>query len=496
MKQFTQRSINKNHSDSLHLGSDRGSVSKGVLLGIICLVLGTVITLYFISPSEEPINQDTPIGSVEVPPQGGVVLQTPPPINTVIPETILEVEYSISYVVGEKKQPNPQQIRYLQAGDLYARRESSPNYSLGRQELVVRNEEDQWIANLFTKSARHMNFAGPMMSRGYPIPAIGFKGLLNFGEEIQFFIRNNATQKIEGGQEVYSLSSDNGLLNLFVDIETKTPRRLEYKGQGVVTELNISKYNSSHKFDKEMFTLPKDIRVLEIGANQTPVQFRRWLDEDPRILGYYKSPNSEMILDVLKEIKWQHSFNSRVYLGSFFGSIMSKRPELIKEVMQIAKNSEPEVQLIVANALRSCRSEECLRELRSNPFSFSQEGIQKFSEIAEKEAQGSDVIRGPDGLVASFLVSGDMEHVNGLLKLFDEQMVRQGESLPFTEHVKEYARLLKRLSRDNETLEKLISEKASVSKTAKLALEADDRFGEAAATVPGSLPSVPPSSIK
>lgn len=457
--------------------AERGSINKGLLLVVLVLAAAATITFYFIKPAREQPNQVEATAQSIIPPMETVV-GIPTPDYSVVPESMLEIEYTFTHGTAKGRPIEPQQVRYYQAGDFYGRRELSPNYFLGQQEVILRNKQDQWIVNLFTKSARHMDFAGPTLTKALPMPTRGYAGILNFGEEIQFFVRNNAKQEIVGEEEIYTLSSQGENLTLVVSTKTKLPVRLEYSGDGIVTKLNISKYDTSKRFNEQLFAVPKDLQVLEIGSNQLPLRFRRWLDEDPRILGYYRSSNSEDILNIIKDLRWSPSLPGRSYLGNFFGLVMEKQPDLLREILKITKDKEPEVQLLIANGLRWCRNDECAKALKSNPFGFSDEGIHKFAEIPSRVRQAGVPVASPDGMLSEFLVTGDTKSLMELIDFFDKQLEVQGKYTFFVEHVKEYASVVKRLMKDNLALGNEVSQRASSSKMATFIINADDSIAE------------------
>ena len=144
MKKDMQQSRKNSPDGGLDLRADRGSVSKGLILAILFLALGTAVTLYFVIPSEESINQGKTSGLVDLPlvDQESYATPLPTPNYATVPETMLEVEYNISYSVGGKKQSNSSQVRYFQAGDFYSRRESKQTSGLLIYSL---NLLDIWI---------------------------------------------------------------------------------------------------------------------------------------------------------------------------------------------------------------------------------------------------------------------------------------------------------------------------------------------------------------
>ena len=449
MRHFSNEYIISKINNRDRFGGSTGSVTKGILLGLFALALGTGITLYFLNLTAVPTSTTpTPTATEISLPQDGAPnfspldpkqVAMPETMPETVPETMLEVEYSISHIKGASP-AKTQKVHFFQAGDQYSRYETEPNYFLGNHNLLLINKDDQWSINLFTKSGFSMKAPIKMSSnRAAPIPSWGFNGPLYFGEEVQFFIRNNAKRTESGGEEIYSINSDKTSMKLYVNLETKKPVRIEFKGEGIETLVTIIKYNTSLQFDESRFSIPKGIKVAEASFNPLPIQSRRWLSEDLRVLEYYKSKDSGLALQILKDLRLRQPVNPRAYLSEFFGVIMVRRPELIKEIVKIAEGSEPEVQLVIARALRRCQSEGCLTELRANPFKFDENELQKFLEVANSgRAEGRGAVD-PDSLIARFVVSGDLENIELVINFFDEQLDRLKGNDPFIKHVNEYA---------------------------------------------------------
>src|SRR6202022_269103 len=88
------------------------------------------------------------------------------------------------------------------AGTKYARIEEAPDTANGIHGLLIVNEPDAWMINLFEKSGRHMVDPGPTFNPRLPVfdatTGASPKVMeLEFGREFEFFTKNNAKQSTE-----------------------------------------------------------------------------------------------------------------------------------------------------------------------------------------------------------------------------------------------------------------------------------------------------------
>jgi outer membrane lipoprotein-sorting protein len=139
--------------------------------------------------------------------------------------------------------------------------------------LVIVNEPDVWMVNLFDKSGRHMVDRGPTFNAHLPIfeDSSGAKtgvGELEFGKETEFFTKYNASRSpgaiISGrSSERYEVKIGGSTLVLWLDAQSKKPLRVSLiQGRGTQTMEYLS-YEDNLKFDPSIFQPPAGITFQE-----------------------------------------------------------------------------------------------------------------------------------------------------------------------------------------------------------------------------------------
>lgn len=159
------------------------------------------------------------------------------------------------------------------AGTKYARVAEAPDLHNRIHELVVVNEPDVWIINLFDKSGKHIVDSGPTFDAELPIFDLpeGSKtrlSKLEFGREMNFMSKNGAKlspgENFEGRPTArYDLVVDGRKLTLWTDIKTKAPVRISLVGDGQTQTIEYLAYDDGLPFDPPLFQPPAGINLTE-----------------------------------------------------------------------------------------------------------------------------------------------------------------------------------------------------------------------------------------
>lgn len=161
------------------------------------------------------------------------------------------------------------------AGNSYGRIEEMPDPEHGIHGLMIVNEPDIWMVNLFTHTAQHMVDPGPTFNCRMPIFAgegegndLNGKNLLyglEFGRESEYFKRLGAETKegavLEGKPiTIYTLTRGNSRLSLFTTGNPGKPWGVARKWKN---KREIYWYQSYEyiPFDIEIFAKPIGMKI-------------------------------------------------------------------------------------------------------------------------------------------------------------------------------------------------------------------------------------------
>jgi hypothetical protein len=177
-----------------------------------------------------------------------------------------------------KQEPVPgsfaaQPKTYWRAGTKYARIAESPDLQNHIQGLIIIREPDAWMVNLSDKSGRHVIDSGPSLVVRLPIfdKQTGMKSKLNdleFGMELDFFVRNNATHSvgvvIDGNAtDRYEVVISDARLVLWTDAKSKKPVRVSLVDGNQSRTFQYVSYDDQLPFDQSLFQPPSGISIEE-----------------------------------------------------------------------------------------------------------------------------------------------------------------------------------------------------------------------------------------
>ncbi len=326
--------------------------------------------------------------------------------------------------------------RVVTAGEKFLRRESPPRLDWGKREVVIKNRKDNWIINLFNRDALHYESVAQPTTVKVPVYFQGenVKGELLVGEEIKFFSENNAQKTIEGKEVLYELKIPDGKLKLAVDLATDKPLRIDVINEAVPVRSYSVTYGVFERripFDPQMFQVPRGVLVREWDLKvEKPGSYEGWKSEDPALLNYYLKPEPQVLLTAFEKLTNTGTPEVRQPLIELAAAILKREPTLITSFVRVAKQSNPEYQIWAALALRSCKTQDCLNVLKTNPFGFVEEGFSAFVQAGERSEVpgGRSVIRAQsvDQSLAEFIVSGDKESLAKVITFLDSRIEMSG----------------------------------------------------------------------
>ena len=201
----------------------------------------------------------------------GVLLASPttgqerPELMTKITTRLIEPAPSLGSFPAQPK-------TIWRAGTKYARIAEAPDPQHKIHGLVIVNEPDVWMINLFDKSGRHMVDPGPTFNAHLPIfeAAPGAKtkvAEVEFGRELEFFTKNKAKRSageaISGRPtERYEVTIGDTRFVLWTDTQLKKPLRVSCI-QGNQTQTIEYLVYEELKFDPSLFQPPAGIAIQD-----------------------------------------------------------------------------------------------------------------------------------------------------------------------------------------------------------------------------------------
>jgi outer membrane lipoprotein-sorting protein len=178
-------------------------------------------------------------------------------------------------VRGVEPAPEPgsfsaQAKTYWRAGTKYACIEEAEDRKNHIHGLAVISEPDAWMINLFDKSAKHMVDHGPTLDVHLPIfpstTAIKTKlDGLEFGNEVEFFKKNNAMQSDEvvagRAADRYDLRMGSSRVTLWTDARSKKPVRISQTKDMQTESFEYLSYEDDLAFDPSLFRPPAGLTI-------------------------------------------------------------------------------------------------------------------------------------------------------------------------------------------------------------------------------------------
>jgi hypothetical protein len=156
------------------------------------------------------------------------------------------------------------------AGTHYGRVAESPDIQNRVQGLMIINEPDAWMINLFDKSGTHMVDPGPSLDVHLPIftdttVKTRLKDL-EFGRELKFFAhegaRGTAGEPISGGAtERFQLTIANGKVVLWTDAKSKKPLKVSLVENAQSKTIVYLSYDDDLAFNPSLFQPPTGIAI-------------------------------------------------------------------------------------------------------------------------------------------------------------------------------------------------------------------------------------------
>jgi hypothetical protein len=192
------------------------------------------------------------------------------------PQAVPKMIMITTRLVDPKAAPNSfssQPKTCWRAGTRYARVAEAPDWQNHVHGLVIVNEPDVWVINLFDKSGTHMVDSGPTFNAELPIFDLpqGSKmklSTLEFGREMGFVNKNGARRSPGGmlqGRRTsrYDLTVDGRKLTLWADIKTQMPVRISLAEHGHIQTIEYLAYDENLPFDPSLFRPPAGISITE-----------------------------------------------------------------------------------------------------------------------------------------------------------------------------------------------------------------------------------------
>ncbi len=168
--------------------------------------------------------------------------------------------------------------------DKYARIQEESDPAMKIHGLIIVNEPDVWMINLWDKTARHIVDTDPDGTFHAPIIPDENTNIekellaLEFGSELEFMKNNNAQiSQIEIEQknyDLYSLEIEGVKVELVLEKEKQVPYIVRvFEGEEIVHAIAYDEYNANLKPDLKLFDPPEDIEIFEAsGEDAQPIQ--------------------------------------------------------------------------------------------------------------------------------------------------------------------------------------------------------------------------------
>ena len=320
------------------------------------------------------------------------------------------------------------------AGDAYFASLETPDYENGIHGLIVTHEPHSWMVNLFTRSAKHiLDTAASQVVRAPVFSYVRNDVVrkLEFGREVAFFLEHKAKHTAGGrlnGIKVdqYDLDVEAVHLKLIVDSVKRVPLQVQIRNDNNDHTVEYLSFDDHVKFDPSVFVLSPGISVEE--AEPSPAKAADKKDIKNPWMGdfmthYYQRPDPSRVADSLRAIKEDRLLNDSSPLFNFYAPIMRNNPELISSWVQVGKELGSGIRQFIYFALRECGSEQCLNELRKNPYGYDEQGMKVFSD-SKRYTVETVPLNSPgslDYIWADFLATGSDVGVRRIARLVGEK---------------------------------------------------------------------------
>jgi len=161
---------------------------------------------------------------------------------------------------------------YYRVGSHYVRLEEEPDVPGGIHGLIVSNQRDHWIINLFSKVGRHAVDKGETYNSYIPIipikPDHEHADVLKhfqIGNEVAFMKKHQAKVTETDSGSLYSLELHGYAIELKTDKETGNPRQTTVKqGSEIEVDCIYDEYRTDLPKDMKLFQPPKGIKIIPV----------------------------------------------------------------------------------------------------------------------------------------------------------------------------------------------------------------------------------------
>jgi hypothetical protein len=162
---------------------------------------------------------------------------------------------------------------YYQAGSYYSRMEEMPDKPEKIHGLIISNQRDTWMINLYSKTGQHILDTAPTYNSYAPLlPMSGQdKSTLKYfqmGNEIPFLIKNKAEQRkvTQEGRDytLFSLVKDGFTIELLATGSPLVPYELKaLADQKLIVHSRYDDYASGLEPDMNLFVVPAGLQISE-----------------------------------------------------------------------------------------------------------------------------------------------------------------------------------------------------------------------------------------
>lgn len=356
---------------------------------------------------------------------------TPAPVSAPAPAQMVQLEFTIDKPTIPADSFARKPIKLWRAGDKYLAVLESPDYGNGIHGMTITHQPDNWLVNLFTKTAKHI----VDQSESQVVHAAIFSFVqseevqkLEFGNEIAYFSSRgvlplDAGKVREVDADRYELEVDGSPLRLIVDRKKQVPLRLELNEPDGLTAIEYRSYDKAAKFDPAVFRIPAHIATEEAEPPASPegASKNAWVGDF--LTHYYEHPEPGKIVESLRALSDDFDLRNATPFSSFYAEVMRKSPAQVQGWTEAAKPLSSDFRLFMYLTLRQCGSDACLSTLKSNPYGFEQEGMREFTAVKPPTAESIPLDSPPslDFLWGHFMASGSETAARRISKLVAEK---------------------------------------------------------------------------
>ncbi|HUM06311.1 MAG TPA: hypothetical protein VLT90_12680 [Terriglobales bacterium] len=185
--------------------------------------------------------------------------------------THLSVQMSGSGIAPDSFAAKPKVM--WRAANGYCRVDEEPDSEHGIHGRLIVNEPDAWMINLADNTARHFVDPGPTFNCKLPIFAFDPDtlktkiGELEFGHELEFFLKNGASQvdgpKLSFAANYYELKIDDAVLRLVEIVDVHAPKMIGFSRGDKSYVVNYLLWDDQAPFKADIFAKPTGVRIEE-----------------------------------------------------------------------------------------------------------------------------------------------------------------------------------------------------------------------------------------